>query len=255
VAVYVNNTVYGVLDYEAVWENGVFSALYSPARWGELASNLAALLRGNATEAFVAYGMDRSWDSEGDALNIIALNDGTAGPEKWPTDRAGLVDQLMPFFNESMFGATEFDFYFAKQAWAIPHTHDYVPKRGVKTAHPLLLLTTTYDPVCPLVSAKSARAAFEGSQIVEVAGYGHCSLAVPSLCIAQHVRDFLNEGKVPTEHVVCPADSPSPYLAASEQEGMAYAAGFSGTAEEAEKIRVAMQELSQESWLGPRRFW
>ena len=254
VSVYINNTVYGVLDYWAVWENGVFTALYKPASWAELASNLASLLRGNATDAFLAYGLERAWDNEDDALSFIALNDGASGPERWQTDRAGLVDQLTPFFNQSMFSETELDYYFAKQAWSVPRTHNYVPKRGVKTAHPLLLLTTTYDPVCPLVSAMSANKAFEGSRIVEVAGYGHCSMAVPSLCVAQHVRDFLYEGKLPPGHVVCAPDGPST-LFGNPDERVAYALGVSHEAEEQQQIRLAQQELARDSWLAPRRLW
>ncbi|KAG7294182.1 hypothetical protein NEMBOFW57_004252 [Staphylotrichum longicolle] len=248
--VYVNNTVYGVLDYWAVWGNGVFPALYKPAGWKELASNLAGLLRGNATDAFLAYGMDRAWDSEGDALNFIALNDGASGSEKWPVDRTGLVNELAPFFNQSMFSETELDFYFAKQAWSIPRTHSYVPKRSVKTAHPLLLLTTTYDPVCPLVSAKSANKVFEGSQIVEVQGYGHCSLAVPSLCIAQHVREYLVEGKLPSKHTICAADG-NPYFGKPEEKDDSVV-GMSQLSEE-QRIRLAQQELAADLWLGARR--
>jgi hypothetical protein len=55
VSVYVNNTVYGVLDYWSVWNEGVFPALYQPAAsWYNLANNLAALFQGNATDAFLA---------------------------------------------------------------------------------------------------------------------------------------------------------------------------------------------------------
>lgn len=88
----------------------------------------------------------------------------------------------------------------------MPKTHDYVPKYGVETAHPLLILTTTYDPVCPMVSARSAQRAFKDSQIVEVQGYGHCSTAVPSLCLARHVRAYLKNGTVPTYHTKCKVD-------------------------------------------------
>ncbi|KAK3900293.1 Alpha/Beta hydrolase protein [Staphylotrichum tortipilum] len=252
VPVYVNNTIYGVLDYWAVWGNGVFSALYRPAGWADLASNLAALLQGNATAAFLAYGMDKAWDSEGDGLNFVSLNDGASGPNRWQTNRTSLVSELLPFFNQSLFSDTELDFYFAKQAWAVPRTHSYVPKRGVKTARPLLLLSTTYDPVCPLVSARSAKDAFEGSQIVEVKGYGHCSLAVPSLCVANHVRTFLYEGRVPEEYTVCEADG-TPYFAKPEDHA-AFVASASRPVEE-QRIMLAQQELARDSWLGPRRGW
>ncbi|KAL2136889.1 hypothetical protein VTI74DRAFT_615 [Chaetomium olivicolor] len=252
VGVYLNNTVHGVLDYWAVWYNGVFPALYKPASWRDLADNLSQLLKGNATAAFMAYGRERAWDSEGDALKFISLNDGASGAAKWPVDRMGLVDQLLPFFNQSMFAAGEYDFYFAKQAWAVPHTHNYIPKRGVKTAHPLLLLTTTYDPVCPLVSARSAQDAFEGSRIVEVKGYGHCSLAVPSMCIARHVRDFLYKGKLPDENVQCEADGKLYF--AKPEEGKALLE-VQSLGEEEQKIRLAQLDLARDSWLKPWKIW
>jgi hypothetical protein len=117
-----------------------------------------------------------------------------------------------------VFAPTEHGIYYAKQQWLVPRTHDYVPAYGVKTAHPLLILTTTYDPVCPLVSARSARRAFQGSQIVEVQGYGHCSTAVPSVCLAQHVRAFLENGTVPASHTRCKMDGG--YFTKPGEDGM-----------------------------------
>ncbi|AEO68333.1 uncharacterized protein THITE_2155273 [Thermothielavioides terrestris NRRL 8126] len=248
IGVYVNNTLYGVLDYWAVWYNGVFPALYKPAIWKDLASNLALLFRGNATAAFLAYGRDGVWDDFGDATKFITINDGASGAARWPVDRVGLLDQLLPFFNQSLFGGLELNFYFSKQAWVIPRTHSYGPKRGIKTANPLLVLTTTYDPVCPLISARSANDAFEGSRIVEVKGYGHCSLAVPSMCIARHVRDFLYDGKLPDDNVQCEADG-KPYFSKPEDEKALVDALSLG--EEERRIRLAQQELARDSWLKP----
>jgi hypothetical protein len=160
------------------------------------------------------------------------------------------VDQLLSFFNQTLFSDAQYEFYFSKQAWSIPRTHTYVPKKKVKTAHPLLLLSTTYDPVCPLVSARSASDVFEGSRIVEVKGYGHCSLAVPSICIARHVRDFLYEGKLPDEDVRCEPDG-NPYFSKPEQT-MAFVEAQSFGDEE-RRIRLAQQELARDSWLRPWR--
>lgn len=72
----------------------------------------------------------------------------------------------------------------------------------------LFFLPTTYDPVCPLVSAKTAKKAFAGSQIVEVKAYGHSSFSVPSFCVAKHIRDFLYNGMVPEPHAQCEVDGP-----------------------------------------------
>ena len=252
VGVYVNNTVFGVLDDWAVLENGVFPALYKPASWRELAANLASLFAGNATAAFLAYGRDEAWADLGDALKFVGINDGTSGSAKWPADRVQLVDQLLPYFNLTIFGRIQFDYYFSKQAWTVPHTHTFVPKKNVKTAHPLLLLSTTYDPVCPLVSAKSAKKVFEGSQIVEVKGYGHCTMALPSLCVAHHVRNFLYDGKLPEEHVQCEADG-KPYFSAPEESSALDQAQLQTLSAEDGIIWLAQQELARDSWLGPWR--
>ncbi|KAI1749575.1 alpha/beta-hydrolase [Xylaria castorea] len=199
-SVYVKNGVYGLLDDRILLYNAIPTALRKPATWFTLAENLAKWLDGNATEAFLAYGREKPWPSAGDADRFVALNDGVSGPQYWPQDRQTMLDWLVPFINRGIFAPTEHGIYYAKQQWVVPKTHDYVPAYGVETAHPLLILTTTYDPVCPMVSTRSAQRAYKGSQIVEVQGYGHCSTAVPSVCLARHVRANLKNGTVPTSH-------------------------------------------------------
>ncbi|KAK4143501.1 Alpha/Beta hydrolase protein [Dichotomopilus funicola] len=250
VGVYVNSTVYGVLDYWAVWHSGVFPGLYKSATWRDLADNLAALFQGNATPAYLAYGLKKAWEDEAEPFQFISNNDGVAGPEYWPSDRLGLVEELVPFFNESKFGDAILDAYFSKQIWSIPHTHEYVPKRCVKTAHPVLILTTSWDPVCPVVSAQSAEDAFEHSRIVEVKGYGHCSISLPSTCVAKHIRNFLYDGKLPDERVTCEADG-NPYFAKPE-ETLAWISALA-VSEEDSRIRLAQQELAKDFWPSIRR--
>lgn len=205
---YINSTVYGLLDHRNLWFGGVFPALYKPLAWYDLANHLHRLLEGDTTDAFMAYGRREPWNIRGDSTQFVCHNDGAAGQNHWPQDRQSLLDKLIPFFNQSLFGEHDLKAYYAKQQWAIPKTHQYVPRRGVETVHPILILSTTYDPVCPLKSAHSANDAFEGSRIVEVKGYGHCSVSLTSLCAVEHVRAFLYEGKLPQTHTRCEADSP-----------------------------------------------
>ncbi|KAF5023537.1 hypothetical protein F66182_4404 [Fusarium sp. NRRL 66182] len=207
VNVYVNNSMYGLLDYQKIWYGALFPVLYKPERWYTFAERMEQLIHGNGTQALEDYGQED--DSEGnDALYTVSLNDGISGPQHWPQDLDGLLDIVVPTLNRSIFASDDLIYLFAKQQWRIPKTHSYVPRHGVQTAHPLLILTTTYDPVCPLVSAKSALAAFEGSRLVEVKGYGHCSVAVPSLCLARHVRGFLYNGTLPANETTCEVDGP-----------------------------------------------
>jgi len=218
VAVYVNNTAYGILDY---WNlrDALFVALYRPSSWYDMAHNLASLLRGNGTAAFLAYGREKPLlHTSLDAHYTFRLNDGMAGPNHWPKDRTSVTKEILPILNLSIFSKSVYNLYFTKAAWSIPKTHSYVPKRHVKTAHPLLILSTTYDPICPLVSAHLANSVFKGSRLVEVKGYGHCSVAVPSICMSRHVKEFLYNGTLPKKNVKCEVDG-SPYFAKPDKQG------------------------------------
>ncbi|KAK5652827.1 hypothetical protein OQA88_9493 [Cercophora sp. LCS_1] len=229
VPVYVNNTVYGVLGHHEVMV-ALFGAMYKPyAAWAELAKNLAGLLDGNATGAFLACGWnpDRSEDVIFQAAeDFVMLNDGASGKKHWPQEREKLVELIKPRFNYSMFSEDIGD-WFTKAAWPVPRGHGYVPKKGVHTAHPLLILSTTFDPICPLVSAVNANEAFVGSRIVEVKGA------------------FLENGELPEKNVQCDGDG-KPYFGSDED------AQASVMADDDQKLLDALVELAREGF-GRRR--
>ncbi|KJZ79800.1 hypothetical protein HIM_00514 [Hirsutella minnesotensis 3608] len=211
-SVYINGTTYGTLNWNTMLLSALFSSMYKPERWSALADSLAQLLRGNGTAALLAYALrDEQSPSPGldaDQEHVVHINDGVSGPASWPETAPDMVDMLAPLLNRSMFAVGAYDDYFAKAQWAMPTTHGYVPRRGVETRHPLLVLSTTYDPICPLASARTARDAFVGARLVEVKGYGHCSIAVRSTCLADHVRGFLRNGTLPAEDAQCEVDGP-----------------------------------------------
>jgi pimeloyl-ACP methyl ester carboxylesterase len=243
-SVYVNNTIHGLLTREQILYEGIFPALYKPNTWYTLADNLAQLLDGNATAAFLAYSWDDApGDLTRDTVNFVYMNDGASGSKYWPQDRQSLLDQVIPYMNQSLFAPAEYAQYYTKQQWRIPKTHDFVQVVGVETAHPLLILSTTYDPVCPLVSARAAHAAFVGSQIVEVLGYGHCSVAVPSSCLARHVRGFLYNGTIPANYTQCEVDGP--YFLAPERDTKAVATELFDELEE-QRLYAAQLELARD---------
>lgn len=146
ISVYVNSTVYGTLDYAKLWYNGIFPLLYKPAGWYGLADNLAQLLKGNATAAWLAYGRDGAWGLEGEANQFVTFSDALSGPKYWTQDREEFLDQILEIANASMFVPTENRGYYTKQQWSVPRTHNFTQKHGVQTAHPLLILSTTFDP-------------------------------------------------------------------------------------------------------------
>lgn len=244
-AVYINNTAWGTLNHVSILYEGIFPALYRPSDWPQLADRLSGLLSGNATEAFLAYGLGEApWGELGNANEFIQFSDGKSGPDHWPQDRLAALEMIAHVANASLFAPAMAGQLYKKQQWAVPRTHSYVPRRGVETAHPLLILSTTYDPICPLVSARSAKEAFAGSQIVEVKGYGHCSVAVASACTARHVRAFLYNGTVPEAYTQCEVDGS--YFVKPEEGGKAVTALREFDDPEEMKIHMAQLELARD---------
>ncbi|OAA56445.1 S33 family peptidase [Cordyceps fumosorosea ARSEF 2679] len=211
-SVYINSTFFGTIEYKTVM-GAVFSAMYAPKSWYLLADNLAQLMQGNGTGALIAWGgLD---DSDGDvgaeAGLFVEFNDAPAGTSRWPAKKREVLDIVLPFVEKFLpYSASNVGHYMRRAQWRIPKAHDFrAARHNVTTKHPLLVLSTTYDPICPLVNAKVARESFVGAKLVEVKGYGHCSLAIPSTCAARIVRDFFATGKLPEEdHTKCAAEGP-----------------------------------------------
>lgn len=244
-SVYVNKTTWGTLDYAKIVHKAIFPNLYKSTGWYDVADRLYKLLSGNATDAFLAWGLPGDpWDFVGESTHFIMYNDGKSGLEHWPKDRHSALEIIAPFVNSSIFAAPSSVGMYIKQQWALPKTHSYVPKLGVETANPVLILSTSYDPICPLVSARSARKAFVGSQIVEVKGYGHCSVAVTSNCVARHVRAFLYDGTVPDSHTQCEVDGP--YFVKPDEDGKAVTALREFEDPEEMKIHMAQLQLARD---------
>lgn len=82
---------------------------------------------------------------------------------------------------------------FERQEWASP-------------AHPLLLVGNTHDTVTPLRNAHRVAGLFPGSVVLQQDGEGHCSHAMPSLCTARVIREYMQTGTLPAQGTVCAPD-------------------------------------------------
>ena len=45
---------------------------------------------------------------------------------------------------------------------------------------------------------------FEGSAVLSLEAEGHCSLSSPSLCMARHLRQYFQTGRLPAAGSSCP---------------------------------------------------
>jgi hypothetical protein len=74
------------------------------------------------------------------------------------------------------------------------------------TSFPVLFVSNTRDPVTPLVNAQKMRSVFGGSGLLVQEGDGHCSISAPGTCVAERIRRYFQEGKLPEEGLVCQVD-------------------------------------------------
>ena len=74
-----------------------------------------------------------------------------------------------------------------------------------RLGNPILFVSQTLDPVCPLAGAEDAARLFEGSGVVEAQGVGHTSLGWPNVCALGAIRRYFATGEVSKERVLCPA--------------------------------------------------
>lgn len=88
--------------------------------------------------------------------------------------------------------------------WNIAAKWRYAGSFGAaNTSHPILVVSPTFDNVCPITDGRAVRKRYAGAGLLVQNSYGHCSVAGPSLCTAKHLRAYFLEGTLPEDGVVC----------------------------------------------------
>ncbi|WGD39472.1 alpha/beta hydrolase [Streptomyces cathayae] len=95
------------------------------------------------------------------------------------------------------------------------------------TAHPVLVVGTTYDPATPYSNAQAMVEELANARLLTNDGYGHTALINPSSCVTAHESRYLVDGTLPPVGTTCRQDTP-PFSATRPAGGVATGGG--GTA-------------------------
>ncbi|KAL0564779.1 hypothetical protein V5O48_017258, partial [Marasmius crinis-equi] len=216
---------YGLVDYSLLHQS-VLSGLYSPGIYPKLAKALQDLVEGNGTALATVEGDIPPFecDCEGnkyefapnlDSLPAFMCNDGEAVPPGLEEAKAHYQESV----DFSSFGSIFGSFRISCSGWSpdIPKPQFRGPIAG-NTSFPLLFIGNTADPVTPLEAAYNASRGFPGSVVLTQDSPGHASVAAPSACTVQAVREYFVNGTLPKEGTVCPMDG-SPFDGAASDSG------------------------------------
>ncbi|PGH19695.1 hypothetical protein AJ80_03850 [Polytolypa hystricis UAMH7299] len=202
----------GLLDYSAS-KQVMAQHLYSTSGWPDLAVMLDAMLSGNPQES--GPEPDAGVYIDGKLQNSVQLM-ATMGIHCADRKlRTSSFDEIMPAMNQLLnisrvMGDVTTGMSMACAQWKIEPKERYEGDFQVKTKNPVLFIGNTYDGHTPIISARNVSSGFEGSVVLEVNGYGHCSVALPSKCTLKTVSEYWLKGTLPEPGKVCGVDAP-PY--------------------------------------------
>ncbi|OGM41169.1 hypothetical protein ABOM_009862 [Aspergillus bombycis] len=194
-----------ILDFSTI-KNQIFSTLYWPGQWPQLAALLDGLMTGNLTDsADGSEGSSESAPGFAEALAGIKCGD--------KSTRASSLSDVTPLINQNLQSIKWFGDLASTAAmqcirWGGEAKERYGGNFRVKTSHPVLVIGNTYDPSTPLVSARNVSAGLEGSVLLQQNSYGHTSIAQPSNCTIGHIQQYFLNGTLPSPGTVCEPNYP-----------------------------------------------
>ncbi|KAJ7019501.1 TAP-like protein-domain-containing protein [Mycena alexandri] len=214
----VTPTAYGIIDYSAL-RSVLFTSFYVPyILWGPVAQGLAALEGGDGsilfsiTQTAPPFQCDCSNDTvpfhlnNAEAVFAVQCGDGVQ-----VTDT---LDELRDFYDNAAKTSQFVEFLVGGgrvtcAGWKVYREGRFLgPVAAANTSFPLLLLTTSADPVAPEAAALQTLAGFPGSAIFTQDSPGHASITAPSICTSTYFRQYFQNGTLPAPGTVCAADIP-----------------------------------------------
>ncbi|GAA5947973.1 hypothetical protein JCM3775_001144 [Rhodotorula graminis] len=257
----------------------MFHSLYAPKTWPHLAQLLADTERGNGSDLFAAANSAalspsrtpssvKHWPfrrpSGGFSSSTAAIMCSDTDPAALRNSTVrGVWDYMNELARTTRSPTADIWTIWITQCrhWSAKALEVYrgpwtVADGLKKTNYPIVFFSLDADPVTPLSAAVKMQQGFgnSSSTLVTQSGFGHCSLAHPSLCTAKTIRSYFLDGTVPALGTHCDADDGFLFPHPGNDSATAVAGGT--LSKEDAELRSAMWELSESVHavgMGPRR--
>ncbi|MGW5381298.1 alpha/beta hydrolase [Nocardia sp. NPDC003963] len=137
-----------------------------------------------------------------EAYHAIQCSDSTVPTDTGVYSRAAVSEDLrVPYFGRvAVFSSITCAF------WQGHDADRYTGPWNRRTAAPILVLNSRFDPATPLAGAYAGAAQLAEARVVVTEGIGHSSMYVPSTCTEQVKREYLVTARLPAENTGCAAD-------------------------------------------------
>ncbi|KAJ6614794.1 TAP-like protein-domain-containing protein [Mycena sp. CBHHK59/15] len=206
---------YGLVDYSLL-RSSIFNALYNPfSLFPMLAQGLADLENGNGATLYSTQGLspfqcdcaNNTASPPSDNSATIAIECGDA------VEVTDTIEQITEFYQNAAKTSQFAEFLVGSNrvscsGWKVYREDRFKgPVAAANTSFPLLLVTTSADPVAPKAAGLKTQAGFPGSVLLTQDGPGHTSLSAPSLCTIGYFRDYILNSVLPAPGTVCPVDA------------------------------------------------
>lgn len=182
------------LDYTS-FKMAIFKALYSPLTWPSFTKAVAEVSRGNAT-SFIKQCVEPAKVENDYPHAGLAI---AGGDILFPRTKAFTLEDfkrqiqyqemLSPLAGEVLASLLS-----TEESWTIIGRDRHFGNFTSYTRNPLLFIGNDYDPITPLLYARKMATLFSNASVLRAKMYGHASVAQPSQCTMDTIRDhFLYE--------------------------------------------------------------
>ncbi|KZO93675.1 alpha/beta-hydrolase [Calocera viscosa TUFC12733] len=192
----------------------MFIYMSKPRTWPEFASMLHSLMAGDGVPLLNVVQVDIELNptiSARTTFAVHAIECADAAPYT-EEESEGWLDEAMWSIEEGLKTSRRFGALTARNicpVWPVREADFFAGPFNHSLANDILVIGNTYDPATPLTYAKIVHSLIKQSTLVQHDGYGHCSLAMISLCTARIIRDYFLNGTVPAQsEVFCPVSEP-----------------------------------------------